>query len=141
MNTMFDKFPELLLIDATYKLTELRTPLYVLLVVDGSGNSEIVAIYLTVQENEPSIQKLADVFKKYNASLRSTKVIMTDKDMTERNVFSREFPDAVMHLCLFYTLRTFKREFSRDKMNITAGQREHLLELLQEMTYAKSETA
>ena len=42
-----------------------------------------------------------------------------------------------MHLCLFHTLRTLKRVFS----GITAGQSEHLLELLQEMTYAKSETA
>ena len=138
---MFDKFPELLMIDATYKLTELRTLLYVLLVVDGSGNSKIVAIYLTVEESEPSIQDLAETFKKHNPSWRSTKVIITDKDMTERNVFSKEFPDAVMYLCLFHTLQTFKREFSCEKMNITAGQHEHLLELLQEMTYAKSETA
>ena len=141
MHNMYKQFPELLLVDATYKLTELRTPLYVFLVADGDGNSEIVAIYLTADETERSIQKLAEVFKKHNPTWDATKVIMTDKDMTERNVFSREFPQAVMHLCLFHTLKTFKREISRDKMDISAGQREHLLELLTNMTYAKSESA
>ena len=119
--------------------TQFRIPLYVFLVVDGNGNSEIVAIYLTADESEFAITQLAMAFKKHNASWNLTKVILTDKDMTERSLFSGEFPDAKMQLCLFHTLRTFKREFTLDKMEISAGQREYLLELLSRMTYAKSE--
>lgn len=124
-----------------YKLVELRTPLYVFLVVDGNGNSKIVAIYLTAEESELSLQQLAVAFKKHNPYWYLTKTIMTDKDMTECNVFSKEFPEAAMQLCLFHTLRTFNREFTSDEMNISARQREHLLELLSQMTYAKSETS
>ena len=42
MRSAFVSYPELLLIDATYKLNDLNMPLYVLMVVDGNGESEIV---------------------------------------------------------------------------------------------------
>ena len=57
------------------------------------------------------------------------------------NDFLKEFQQAVMYLCLFHILRTFKRKFSPDKMDITVGQCEHLLELLTNMIYAKSKSA
>ena len=34
-----------------------------------------------------------------------------------------------MQLCLFHTWRTFRREFTSDKMDIFAGKHEHLLKL------------
>lgn len=34
---MLESYPELLLIDATYKLNDLNMPLYVLVSVDGMG--------------------------------------------------------------------------------------------------------
>lgn len=43
MRRMFESFPEILLADATYKLNNLRIPLFVMLVVDGNGESEIAA--------------------------------------------------------------------------------------------------
>jgi zinc finger SWIM domain-containing protein 3 len=43
MQAFFEKFPEVLFIDATYKLNDLRLPLFVLMCVDGNGESEIIA--------------------------------------------------------------------------------------------------
>ena len=40
----YAKFPETLFIDATHKLNELWMPLYVLLVEDGNGESQIVSL-------------------------------------------------------------------------------------------------
>ena len=37
MKSTFAAFPEVLLIDATYKLTDLRMPVYLMMVVDGNG--------------------------------------------------------------------------------------------------------
>ena len=37
----FQSYPEIILIDARYKLTELRLPVYLLLVEDCMGESEI----------------------------------------------------------------------------------------------------
>ena len=38
---MYARYPELILIDATYKLNNLRMPMYILVVVDGIGESKI----------------------------------------------------------------------------------------------------
>ena len=40
---MQSRSPELLLLDATYKLNDLRMLLYVLMVEDGNGESQVVA--------------------------------------------------------------------------------------------------
>ena len=44
MKSMFMSYPEVLFIDATYKLNDLRMPLYVLMAIDGNGESEIVCL-------------------------------------------------------------------------------------------------
>ena len=55
MKDIFSAYPELVCVDATYKLLELRFPVYVILIEDGNGQSEIVAIFLLLEENERSI--------------------------------------------------------------------------------------
>lgn len=47
MKSSFASYPEVLMIDATYKLNELRMPLYLMIVLDSNGQSEIVAVFLT----------------------------------------------------------------------------------------------
>ena len=45
-------------------------------------------------------------------------VIMADKDISERDVLKRCFPNASVLICLFHTLRSFRREVTCDKMGI-----------------------
>ena len=66
MRSAFALYPELLLIDATYKLNNLNMPLYVLMIVDGNGESEIVCLWLTQFEDKETITKLVQEFKKHN---------------------------------------------------------------------------
>ncbi len=81
-----------------------------------------------------------DVFIKHNAeAAKNVRIVMTDKDMTERDVLAKKFPSAQLLICLFHTLRTFRREFTMEKMGITAGQRNLYLDLLQQMAYSVSE--
>ena len=65
-------------VDATYKLIELRFPLYIMLVEDGNGQSEIVAAFMVLQETDSTISKMVDLFKKHNSSWERVRVIMTD---------------------------------------------------------------
>ena len=44
MKRFFDKYPELILLDATYKLTNVRMALYVMMCIGPNGESEIVAV-------------------------------------------------------------------------------------------------
>ena len=90
--------------DVTYKLLELRMPVYLMLAVDGNGLSEIVALFLLADESKEVIESAVEAFKKYNSSWTQTKVIMSNK---ERDAFAGCFPDAKLNICLYHTLRTF----------------------------------
>ena len=59
---MYARYPELILIDATYKLNNLRMSMYILVVVDGIGESKIVALWLVVNEDKDTISHLMDIF-------------------------------------------------------------------------------
>ena len=75
MRSVFASYPELLLIDATYKLNDLNMPLYVLMSVDGNGESEIVCLWLTQFEDKETITELVQEFKKHNSSWSLTQCI------------------------------------------------------------------
>ena len=140
MKSAFSGFPEVLFVDATYKLNDLRMPLYLMMCIDGNGRSEIVALFLTSQEMQSDITRMVKAFKKHNPTWSSTKVVISDKDFNERAVFKREFPQAALHLCLFHTLRSFRREITTEKMGIRCGERELALELMTKLVYSKSES-
>ena len=75
MKSTFSAFPEVLLVDATYKLTELWMPVYLMMVVDGNGQSEIVCSFVTVLETEESMSKMIQVFKSHNPAWASSRVL------------------------------------------------------------------
>ena len=133
----YAKYPELILIDATYKLNNLHMPLYIMLVVDGNGESEIIALWLVVNEDKTTISHLVDIFIKHNDTTK-TRCIMADKELTERSVLTEKIPNAVMMICLFHTLRTFCREITSDKMGINAAQRATALEIISKLEMKKS---
>ena len=55
MRNMYMRFREVMLVDATYKLLDLRMPVYLLLVVDGNGLSEIIGLFLVEEESKEAI--------------------------------------------------------------------------------------
>ena len=139
MKYNFDCFPEVLLFDATYKLNELRMPLYLMLVIDGNGQSEIVSVFLTALETKAAITDMMKAFKLANPSWSKVGVVITDKDFTERTVFNEQFPEASLHICLFHALRSFRREVTCDKLGIRPGERDHSLEIITKLAYSRSE--
>ena len=140
MKNILNAYPEMICVDATYKLLELRFPVYIILIEDGNGQSEVVAVFLLQEETEESLTCVLDVFIKHNdEAAKKVRIVMTDKDMTERDVLAQKFPAAQLLICLFHTLRTFRREITMEKMGITAGQRNLYLDLLQQMAYSVSE--
>lgn len=140
MKSVFSSYPEVLLIDATYKLTNLRMPVYLLMSIDGNGQGEIVMVFLTALETEEAITKMMKAFKTANPAWEKTKIVMSDKDFNERAVVRKEFPHASLQICLFHTLRSFRREITTEKMSIRPGERDHALEIITKLAYSKSET-
>ena len=139
MKYAFQCYPEVLMIDATYKLNELRMPMYLMLVINSNGSSEIVSIFLTVLETKEAISKMVESFKLFNPSWNRTGVIISDKDFNEHAIFKEKFPGVSMHICLFHVLRTFRREVSCDKLGLRSGERDHVLEIISKLAYSKSE--
>ena len=139
MKAAFAAYPEVFMIDAAYKLNELRMPVYLMVVIDCNGQSEIVGVFMTVSETEEAITKMLKAFKAQNPNWPSTNVVMTDKDFTERAVFQKEFPSASLLICLFHTLRSMKREVMCEKLGLSPGECDHALEIMTELVYSKSE--
>lgn len=67
--------------DATYKLVDIKIPLYVLLIEDGNGQSEIAALGLLVNEQKATLSWFFKKFKEHNPVCSNTRVFITDKDM------------------------------------------------------------
>jgi len=139
MKFNFQSYPEVLMVDFTYKLNNLRMPLYVMLIVDGNGQSEVVSLCLTSLETKEAILKMVQSFKANNPCWSQTGVVITDKDFVEWNVFNEEFPNATLHICLFHVLRSMRREVSCEKLGLRPGEWDHALELLTRLAYATSE--
>ena len=139
MKAIFSSYPEVIFVDATYKLTNLRMPVYLMMSIDGNGQDEIVFVFLTTVETESIITKMVQAFKRVNPRWINTKVVMSDEDFNERNVFKKEFSQASIQICLFHTLRSFKREITTEKMGIRPGERDHVLEIITKLAYSKSE--
>ena len=139
MKESFIAFPELVCIDATYKLLELGLPVYIMVCVDSNGQTEVAAACILVSENAHSIGWMINAFKKHNADWERIRVIMADKDICERDVIKSSIPNAVVLICLFHTLRSLRREITCEKLGITAGQKTACLEMLQKLAYACSE--
>ena len=135
MKFNFQSYPEVLVVDSTYKLNDLRMPLYIMLIVDGNGQSEVVSMCLTTLETKEAIAKMVQSFKSNNPCWPQTGVVITDKDFVERSVFKEEFPNAVLHICLFHALRSMRREISCEKLGIRPGEHDHALELLTSLAY------
>lgn len=139
MAHMFEKYPEIILYDATHDLNNKKLPLFTQLCIDGNGNSEIVSIYLCVSESRQGVGSMIDVFKELNPAWIKTKVILGDKDFADRYVYSEKFVNAVMKICLFHVQRTFRREITTHKREITSSEREEALTILQRLVYSCSE--
>lgn len=141
MGALFDKYPEVLLYDATHGLNNRRMPLFLQLIIDGNGQTEIVSIWFCKSESRVVIDSMLDSFKELNPSWTKVRCIIADKDFVDRDVYKQKFPAAALQICLFHVLRTFYREISTSKREITKGEREIALELLQNLCYSRTEEA
>lgn len=61
MKQVFNQFPELLLADATHRTNELRMPFYLMTVVDGNGETEVVAAFIVISEEAHIIREMIQV--------------------------------------------------------------------------------
>ena len=61
----FERFPELIMVDGTYKINNIGMALYDILVEDGCDDSRVIAYCFVAQETKISIVNFLQIFKKY----------------------------------------------------------------------------
>ena len=139
MKQTFAAFPEILFLDATYKLLELQFPVYVFACEDSNGATHIIGLGALYTEDLPSVKWLVETFQKHNPEVSSTRLVMADKDLNERDVIKEILPHVKVLICLFHSLKTFKREINTEELEISLVQKSSCLEFISQMAYSKSE--
>jgi zinc finger SWIM domain-containing protein 3 len=138
MRKMFSLYGDTLIFDATYKVSNCNMPLYLPLVVDSNGRSQIVCVFLSCNEEAETLSLLMHSFSRNN-NCETVQCLMVDKDLSAVNVLGTTFINASINLCLFHCLRTFRREITEAKLGITTAQKSSVLELISDMVYASTE--
>lgn len=139
MQKSVTNWPEILFVDGTYKLFNLRYTLYLLLVQNGNGRGEIGGVAITASETAHVLEWIAKTFRENNSkACQNTKCIMTDKDLTERKAFEAVFPGIKFLLCLLHTLKSFDKQLKVLKLD--HEERCRCFKLLRELAYAKWES-
>lgn len=79
MLELFNSFPEVVIFDATYKLNNRRMPVFLLMVVDGNGVSEVVCIWIIKSENRIAVEAMLDAFMEFNLNTIKSKYLLLIK--------------------------------------------------------------
>ena len=120
MRSTFSVYPEILFLDATYKLLELKFPVYLFVVEDANGEAEVVGLGSLVHEDAESLGWLVKTFMERNPNVKDTRLVMADKDMQERDMVKQLLSWEKVLICLFHSLKTFRREITMDTMQISS---------------------
>ncbi|KAF0303518.1 hypothetical protein FJT64_024508 [Amphibalanus amphitrite] len=71
MRRTFREFPDLLLLDATYKMIDNRAPVFTILGVDSMGLGVPLAVFIVTEETAAMIGSMLEIFKQKNVDAAS----------------------------------------------------------------------
>ena len=117
----------------------MRLPVYLLLVIEGSGFIKIVGLFLIEEEFKEVINFVVNKFKEWNEAWPKAKVVMSDKDFIEYTRFSACIAEAELWIFLYHAHCSFRRKITHDKMGITSAERNRALEIIQSIAFSISQ--
>ena len=137
MRQVFEKFPEVLLVDGAYNVNAIRMPLYCFMAEDGFGKGRVIFYAATCEEDATHLQKMVQMFKESNTKWNSIRIVVIDKDFTEWKVLKDEFPDATILFCQWHVIKAlFKKVCDLD---VPKDNREPLRNFLRAIVYSANE--
>ena len=117
----------------------MKIPVYLFFIEDANGEGEIVGLGALVREDAESLEWLVQSFMQRNPNINKTRLVMGE-DSKERDVLKNLLPWTRVLICIFHALKTFRREVTVDRMQITNQTRESCLGVMEKMCYSKSTT-
>jgi len=103
---------EVVMLDATYKVNNIRMPLFSMAVVDRDGHGQPVAHALLAREDEEHIKMFIGDVTQWQPQI-ATSTFITDKDFAEINAVKNMFPDVKVFLCHFHVMKAFVEEINK----------------------------
>lgn len=135
MHRMFEGYPEVLILDATYRTNKHRMPLFVFMVEDGAGASHVVAYAFVASEQQHVVTKLLETFVNENSKAACTNVVIVDKDFTEISAIRGAFTSRpAVQLCQFHVMKAFRTAVGQ--FTHSAEEKERLVSSFSELVYA-----
>ena len=83
-----------------------------------------MCIWIVEDEKHPTLETMMKYLKKHNSCYDRVQVVVADNDLVDRYVLQKGFPESSLQICLFHTMRTFKREVSTQNMKISTTQQD-----------------
>uniref|UniRef100_H3GK04 ZSWIM1/3 RNaseH-like domain-containing protein n=1 Tax=Phytophthora ramorum TaxID=164328 RepID=H3GK04_PHYRM len=99
MREMFDRFPEVVMIDATHGTNLSKYKVFSIMAHDAFGKGQFVQHAVIQNERNPTLLTALEQFKRNNPAWGRIKCILIDKDFGEIGVLKRAFPEATLLLC------------------------------------------
>ena len=140
MHELLDNFPEVILMDATYRTNKLMMPLFVFMVVDGFGISHVAAYCFGSKEQQQVVSGMMKKFVACNPETCNTKCVIVDKDFREINAVKDNFtaPPSIQ-LCEFHVQKSLKTAVGNSQAS--EHDKKVLRTLLSNMLHAKDDNA
>lgn len=109
------QFPEVLIMDTTYKVNKHNYPLLNILAVDNNGHGRPVFHAFLSSEDSVILSSCLSFFSS-SFSSNLTKTIFVDKDMAEICAIRSSLPSIVIRLCAFHTATAVKKALQQRKL-------------------------
>jgi hypothetical protein len=101
MRKMIAKFPQIVLVDATYCTNASNYKLFSFMVTDAFGRGQFVQHAFVASESKDVIVKVLNIFKQNNPASSEISVFMIDNDLKEESALQEVFPNAVYYCVTF----------------------------------------
>ena len=110
MKQTFEKYPEVLMVDSTYRVNKLKMPLYNFLVEDAHGLGRSVGFCLVSNEKKETVQNMMNEISKVH-DCSKIQTIVVDKDLNEITALKKVAPNSSIQLCKFHVIQAVKEKF------------------------------
>jgi len=107
MRKLMELYGRTVFLDSTFGTNYYGYSLFLVMVVDNSGQGQPVAVVVLGQESIASIKAALEVLKKWNPTWQPA-YFMTDKSDRERGAIKLAFPNAKLLLCEFHRLKAIR---------------------------------
>ena len=126
---------ELVLLDATYKMTKYALPLFFLCVHTNVGY-KVVAEFICENEDAESVAEALHVIQGWNTEWDPL-FFMVDYSTAQINAIEREFPKADVYICDFHRNQAWHRWIRSGKSGLDSNKQNILMAMLQRVATAR----